>query len=508
MRNLWLRRVVRCMAVCALFACLPPAAARAAAPRMHALLVSCDNFLSLPSLAPSPSNNVNTLTEVLSQMNDSPLSLRTEINSIGTKEELSAAIKTAYASAQPGDICLFYISTHGRFSPMAPEYPAELTLSDGENETDLSGAELEALLADVPGVKLVLVDACNSGALMGKGVTPNLNDQPVLPFHRPDFKVLTSAGGNELSWNWSSAEEYRFLSQGSSFFAKTLANGLGLGGRYDADLNRDGEITLKEIYTYLLGNHGSSTTHVYPQDDESVLFRYDPRAKRPQAADRLLSSISFTSDTLSQEDPAIEFSFTVHQPVRLQYQLVFSKGGAWDWDNATLQLDTYEPDASDSSDGTVQPGRKQRTIEIGDIDADTSGYVLMQIMTLTDNGPDVFFSKLLTVIPAEGDPKLRVDAFGEQFSLAEGDELALQVVHEFPVRLTVGVYDVYGNPVRRLATDQASRPMRLLPEGSLFYWDGCDAQGKRVPPGLYTLRASTRVAGTLCEASTEIELLN
>ena len=508
------RLIALSLLLCAAFLLAAPPSALADAPKVRALLIACENFLYLDSLAPSTSNNVFSLVEVFTQMSDSLVSLHTEIDSIGSEQRLDEVIRAAFAGAQPEDVCLFYVSTHGRFRPEAPEYPAVITLTDGITEFEIDGSRLQALLDGIPGMKVVLIDACNSGAMAGKGVIPNLNDQPTRPFHRLDYKVLTSAGGNELSWNWSETEQNRPLSLGSSYFAKALANGLGLHGQYGADLDQNGEITLSEIYRYLLDNHGSSTVHVYPQDDDYVLFPCDPRAPRPPDPANLLSTISFASDVLRADEPQIEFSFTVHQPARLQYQLVYAKNGAWDWDQAALFPDVYEtgedgePADSDARGGVVLPGRKQRSIEVSGIGEGDFGYALLQILTLGDPGPEVHINKLLAVVPIAGDPNLRIDAFGEQFTLSPEEELAVQVVHEFPLQLTVSVHDAQGLRLRRLAVDQTSRPLRLMPEGSLFYWNGCDENGNRVPPGTYTLYACAYVGDTLHEAGLEIELLN
>jgi len=506
------RRIAICALLCASFVCISPPPARAADSKpiqMRALLIAGQHFVQLTSLAPSTSNNVYTLAQVLELYGDTVVSIHTAIDEIGSERQLREAIHAAFEGAQPGDICLFYVSTHGRFRPAAPEYPAVIILTDGKNEFEIDGMALQALLDEVPGTKLVLIDACNSGAMMGKGITPNLNDQPELPFRRADYRVLTSAGGNELSWNWSETEQDRPISQGSSYFAKALAAGLGLHGQYGADLDQNGEITLKEMYLYLLDNHGTSTVHVYPQDDELALFRYDPRAPRAQEPHGLLSSISFSSDVLTVQDPAIDFEFTVHQPVRLQYQLVYSRRGAWDWDGADRLLDQYEPlPGTDVFDGTVQPGRKRRSITVSGIEADASGYALLLIMALSDYGPEVYFSKLLAVVPGQGDPHMQVEAFGEQFSLRPEDELAVQVMHGFPVQLTVSVHNEQGQRIRRLAVDRTSRPLQLMPEGSLFYWDGRDDRGGRVPPGTYAIRAFTYVGGERYEAEVQIELLD
>lgn len=508
MRKLYRMILLWCLCACVALPLASPSPTQAATPKIHALLIGCQNFPFLRNLAPAMANNVYTLSTILTQMSDSLASLTTFVDEISSAEGLATAIRTAFANAQPGDTCLFYISSHGRFRPEAPEYPAVIFLTDGITEGEITGEQLQAMLDPIPGTKLVLLDACNSGAMIGKGVIPNLNDQPVRPFHTEAYKVLTSAGGNELSWNWSNTADTPLL-QGSSYFAKALADGLGLYGQYSADLNRDGAITLDEIYRYLLRNHGSSTVHVYPQRDDTALFHYDPRAAQPADPAKLISSVSFSDDVLTADHPEIEFSFTAHQAVRMRYELVYYRNDTWDWDHVKLTLDTYDSDPeSDTSDGTVLPGRKPpRTIVFKDIAPDVSGYILLRIITLDDNGPMVYSSKLLAVMPTTGDPHLRIDAFGEQFDLLPTDEIAIQVVHTFPVQLTVGIYDENNKLVYRLAENQTSRPLHLMPEGSLFYWNGCDESGARVPAGTYTIKAHTDVGPTPYETSAQIELL-
>ena len=45
------------------------------------------------------------------------------------------------------------------------------------------------------------------------------------------------------------------------------------------------------------------------------------------------------------------------------------------------------------------------------------------------------------------------------------------------------------------ALDEASRPQRLTPEGSCFYWDGRMDDGSPAPAGRYLIRVQTDVAG-------------
>lgn len=44
-------------------------------------------------------------------------------------------------------------------------------LGDGKSEAPLSAADLQQLLSSIQGEKLLIVDACYSGALIGRGVS-------------------------------------------------------------------------------------------------------------------------------------------------------------------------------------------------------------------------------------------------------------------------------------------------------------------------------------------------
>ena len=106
--------------------------------------------------------------------------------------------------------------------------------------------------------KLLIVDACYSGALIGRGAfahsllpgsraqSPASLETPFLA--DPSIHVLTSASGFESSWYYDSEG----LSTGAvSYFASALSSGLGLYGKPEADVNGNGEVTLEELRRYL-----------------------------------------------------------------------------------------------------------------------------------------------------------------------------------------------------------------------------------------------------------------
>ena len=73
----------------------------------------------------------------------------------------------------------------------------------------------------VPGTKVLLIDACRSGAMLGKGVHGPLENV----FQGDDYKVLCSSGGAEESWFWA-GETGAGLSSGAGYFSGALVNGI------------------------------------------------------------------------------------------------------------------------------------------------------------------------------------------------------------------------------------------------------------------------------------------
>ncbi len=481
-----LLRHMCCAAV--LFAlCLLPASASGEG-SVRALFVACENFLSAESIAPSARNNLALLTSAFAR-SVAPSDLRVENGTIASSAALGETIAAAFDGAQEEDVSLLYLSTHGIYDPAMPDEPARLLLSDGVSEDSITAAQLADYLDPVPGIKVVILDACNSGAFIGKGMPVSVVRSMNLPLNRAEYKVIASSGGNEDAFYWNAGGNYG--AQGSSYFALALYHALTpQGGQYEADQNRDGAITLSELSDYLLRANGTSSAQCYPEQDDFVLVSYDVQAVS-SAFDPSIAYFSLGNSILTYDDPTLTFSFTALRDARISYQIVYHQQGRWMWENAQRILDT-----SESPDGMVSPGRKERalSLSVGSLSSDVAGYALLQVIAESEAGTEVAESRLISVQPIVGNPQLSLFA-PLSLTLGEGRELVIEACHDFPVSLTLDVYTSRGVHVRNLARSVPSRPNALTPEASLFYWDGRDDAGEYVLPGQYALRLSTTVGG-------------
>ena len=264
-------------------------------------------------------------------------------------------------------------------------------------------------------------------------------------------------------------------------------------GSFGADENRDGAITLTELRRRLLQSHGAATVRTYPEDSDFALFSYDLSAVSSRRRETSIEGITFSGDTLSADAPVIDFSFNVVRTAQVAYQLVYRRQGIWDFDQSTLIYDNNGDFGSYAIAGrALSPGLKERSITLNTADAQSSGYVLLQILVIEKGLPSVVWSKVLCVPPTTSDPELRVHV-QDTFCPESGEELTFVVYHGVPCELTVTIEDEAGQTVRRLSSRQASRPEQLSAPGSTFCWNGTDSQGKLVNAGLYRVRVKAYV---------------
>ena len=451
----------------------------------RALLIGVDEFVSRPSAFPSSQNNVLAMQQLMEEADTKLESIVVPADPVTDAQAFASLVQEAFADADEADISCLYLSTHGVYEKGREPV---LLLSDGVTENGLTPAQLEAAFDGIRGTKLIILDACNSGAFIGKGMS-----QPpeTLHFVDDDFKVLTSSGAMEESWYWSSAEGG---AQGGFYFTQAITQGMSAAGGYAADQNRDGAVTLNELYSYLLNNHAASTPQVYPQSDETVIFRYDLSAPQPAGLERSpIVDVTFSGTTLDQDTRQISIEFIATRPVRVAYQIVYQKDGKWAFDDAQLIYDGAERfTAFGDEPGAVSAGRKMRTINLSQLQKDAYGYALVQVVSI-DEDITVHAGRVICMPPASGEMNLTVQV-QRSFAMGDGRELPIFIGHEYPCSLSVAIVDENDKVVHRLSHRQSTRPLQIA--GSVFYWNGLLKDGTPVPPGRYRVRAQAYMNNT------------
>lgn len=180
-----------------------------------------------------------------------------------TANEILSAVSTTFADADETDISLFFYAGHG-FSSSDSEKNGALVGIDGYSYVYAN--DLRQALDTIPGRKIVIIDACYSGGLIGRGAS----EDPAVSFMSAflngsmlrsrsnlavdSYFVLTASAGTQESYEVS-GDSYSM-----GVFSYYVSRGLGynrIQKAYitpQADTNKDGIVTFAEEYEYARDN--------------------------------------------------------------------------------------------------------------------------------------------------------------------------------------------------------------------------------------------------------------
>ena len=333
---------------------------------VRCLLVGCDRFISMPPTFPASGNNAEIMTRLLGDFLPGEVRTVCRTEGLGSAESLAAWIEAVFRGARAEDTCLLYLSTHGVRRPET-EAGMALLLSDGQTEAELEPAVLRAMLEKLPGRKVLIVDACFSGELIGAG-TEEGRDW----FEGSGCEVLVSGGAGEDSWFWNAdTDEYA----GTGYFTSAVSNALRASDPEQVDPDGNGWVSLEELTARLREIHGVSTVYCEGERAAEPLFRLPEDRK----AGSLLRAIRFGGLTEEGETLVLPIRFRAEEPVRVMYLLVPGLGGRWDFEHAVRLPDREK---TGLVRGLLSPGEKERTIRLTRGSLGRDGKALLQVVSI------------------------------------------------------------------------------------------------------------------------------
>ena len=183
-----------------------------------------------------------------------------------TEDTIRNNINLVFNSADSNDVSFFYFAGHARKFFLAAadykkvEYNGEITRSG-----EISLQRLQYELNSIPGIKVVILDACYSGSFIDKSkkiITMDdyisFNDEVINIFSHNqqgkyltnnNYVVLTSCTGAQVSGGYDPWFEDPY-----SVFTKALVNGCGYDDftyPYPADSDKDGKVSIYEAFLYI-----------------------------------------------------------------------------------------------------------------------------------------------------------------------------------------------------------------------------------------------------------------
>lgn len=251
--------------------------------KRYALLVACDQYND-PSWHRllAPLRDAEALAEVLQAEQSGGFSVEMCLNK--TRAEVEEAIEQVCGKCESGDMLLLYFSCHGEKDPQDELlFTLTGTRRTALRSTSLPASELQShLIRCKARQQILLLDCCYSGAfgetMRHKGTSSQSVGVNTGKYFMPNLGkglcVVSATDSIQLGYERN----------GQSQFTKFIVEGLKSG---DADGDRDGLITIDELYDYVHEKLSKERCPQSPVKEQmhvqgKLIVGYAPQNARPR----------------------------------------------------------------------------------------------------------------------------------------------------------------------------------------------------------------------------------
>jgi hypothetical protein len=234
--------------------------------RRAALLVATSRYTDtrLAALS-SPEADAEQLKQVLADADIGGFEVEVSLNE--EEHRVRRRIAAFFAGGRREDLLVVHFSCHG-----VKHDDGQLYLAT--TDTDLSSLDASAVSSEFVNRRMnesrsrrivLLLDCCYSGAFaQGFGAKSDATVDVGDRFEGRGTVVLTASTSLQFAWGGSDLDERKDMSGGAapSLFTRALVEGLRTGA---ADVDRDGVVSVDELYEYLYDRMRDETPHQTPQ---------------------------------------------------------------------------------------------------------------------------------------------------------------------------------------------------------------------------------------------------
>ena len=323
------------------------------------LVIGYERFVSMPDIAPCSANNAAAMTALLTDFVPEVKTVVRRVNGPGTVKGLEQLIQSTFRESTTEDTCWLYISTHGVAWEEEGQTHLALMLSDGRKEETLDPAVLKDMLDEIPGEKVLVIDACHSGVLLDT-------------FGVPGYRILTSSDAEEESYFWrtGSADD-----TGEGYFTAALESALRASTAAQIDPDGNGTVSMREMLERLSALYGASSARGSAEDEEQPLFQLPGEREQGER----VQGLAFSRAEREDDALVLPLRFTVEEATRIEYRIVLKRDGAWDFEHSSTLPDQ---ERTGTVRGLLSPGEKERKIRVSADKLGEEGTALVMVVSL------------------------------------------------------------------------------------------------------------------------------
>ena len=332
----------------------------------RSLLIGYDRFVTMADTAPCSAGNTALMADLVKDFVPDMIQVVRRTDEPATVDGLTELIRDTFRDAGPADTSWLYISTHGIQWEEKGESRMALLLSDGESEEALLPETLRKILDRIPGRKVLILDACHSGAA-------------VSAFRSAAYQMLVSSTPEEDSFFWFSPATDSYTETGTGYFTAALNTALRASTPEQLDPDGSRTVSLNECLDRIRAICGVSTADGYPTSRETTLFHLNGEMQQPAR----VRGLEFDPVIRQDDDMLLRFHFTVTDPVKLEYRMVIRRDGGWAFEGGTTQIDE---ERIGTRRGWLSPGEKGRAVRLPVADAGEDGEALLIVISRDATG--------------------------------------------------------------------------------------------------------------------------
>ena len=334
--------------------------------RIRCIVMGWDHFRTMEDTSPCSANNVEIMTAVFRDFLPGAEITR-KFGGTARAEDFAKLIAETCRGATEADVLYLYLSTHGVIWEENGETRMAFLISDGKEEDALEPRRIREILDGIPGRKILILDACHSGAVAEEITGEN-------------YRVIASGGRMEDSYFWIAPNRPE---AGTGYFTSALEGALRASLPEQIDPDGDGWVTAEELRGRMEEIYGASTLSCSgagfgPEETEGAAKAVFRMTQAAQTETRI-TGIRFDQTEQEENRTAVSFRFTVRRETRVDYRLIPMKNGKWAFDDAMTLPDR---ERSGGVRGQLSPGEKTRRIRVSEENLGEEGKALLQIISL------------------------------------------------------------------------------------------------------------------------------